>query len=68
MEIAGCMSQLISWMMSFDITWFLSVTRMKSKDLSDLSSDEFSSLFFFTFVIKKCQQLVYTHTFQFIPN
>ena len=35
---------------------------MKLKDLSDLSSDEFSYLFFFTVVINKCQWLVYTHT------
>ena len=31
------------------------VTQMKLKDLSNLSSNEFSSLFFFTGVINKCQ-------------
>ena len=37
------------------------VTQMKSKNLSDLSSNEFSSVFFFVGVIDECQKLVYPH-------
>ena len=40
----------------------LTATQMISEDLSYLSSDGFSSLFFFMVVINKCQQLVYTNT------
>ena len=35
---------------------------MNSNELSDLSNDEFSSLFFFMVVINQGQQLVYTYT------
>ena len=38
------------------------VTRMKWKDLSDSSSDEFSSLFFFTVVIDEFSSLFFFHS------
>ena len=52
-----------TWLSMFWI-FVIHVTQMKSKDLSDLSSIEFSFLFFFMAVINrsKCQWLVYNHT------